>query len=101
MSATSRRLTELLATAPVIPFDNSDRFILFSDCHRGDNSWADDFAHNQGLHFHALQHYLEQGYTYIELGDLKVGIKVAKKDYIYSIGILVMGSKPLHKLSIE
>jgi predicted phosphodiesterase len=43
--------------------------ILFSDVHRGDNSWADDFAHNQNLFFFALEHYFKEGFTYIELGD--------------------------------
>lgn len=45
------------------------KYIIFSDQHRGDNSWADDFAHNQVLFFHALSDYLKKGYTYIELGD--------------------------------
>lgn len=52
-----------------IRFDDSSKFILFSDCHRGDNSWADDFAHNQNIFFHALNYYFQEEYTYIELGD--------------------------------
>ena len=67
--STSRRLTEVLELAEEIPFDDSSKFILFSDCHRGDNSWADDFAHNQSLFFHALKHYYDEGFTYIEIGD--------------------------------
>ena len=67
--STSRRLTETFASAKEIPFDDSSKFILFSDCHRGDNSWADDFAPNQSIYFHALQHYYNEGFTYIELGD--------------------------------
>jgi UDP-2,3-diacylglucosamine pyrophosphatase LpxH len=68
--STSKRLTEVLENTEVtIDFDDTDRFILFGDCHRGDNSAADDFAHNQQIFFFALQHYLDEGFTYIELGD--------------------------------
>ncbi len=45
------------------------KFILFSDCHRGDNSFADDFANNRNIYFHALKHYYKEGFSYCELGD--------------------------------
>lgn len=67
--STNKRLTEVFKSAKEIPFDHSFKFIFFSDCHRGDNSWADDFAHNQCLFFHALNHYYNNGFTYIEIGD--------------------------------
>jgi len=66
---TSRRLTQVLQSAREIPFGDTSKFIILSDCHRGDNSWADDFAHNQHLFFHALTHYYNRGFTYIEIGD--------------------------------
>ncbi len=68
---TSERLSEVFAAArrQPMPFDDSSKLILFSDCHRGDNSWTDDFAHNSLLFHHALTSYLAQGYTYIEVGD--------------------------------
>ncbi len=66
---TSRRLTEVLESAKEVSFNDSSKFILFSDCHRGDGSRADDFAHNQNLFFHALNHYYKEGFTYIEIGD--------------------------------
>ena len=65
----SKRLTEVFGSAKEIPFNDSSKLIFFSDCHRGDNSWADDFAHNQNLFFHALNHYYKKGFTYIEVGD--------------------------------
>ncbi len=68
MSSQSR-LDRAYANAHVIPFDDQSKFILFSDCHRGDNSFADDFANNRNIYFHALQHYYQEGYTYCELGD--------------------------------
>lgn len=38
-----KRISNVFESAEVIPFDNSSRFILMSDVHRGDGSWADDF----------------------------------------------------------
>lgn len=64
-----KRLDKLFNSCKKIPFDDSSRFILFSDCHRGDNSWADDFADNRNIFFHALNYYYKNGFTYIELGD--------------------------------
>ena len=66
----SQRLTDVFQSAKELPFDDSSRFILFSDCHRGVNDWADEFANNQGLFFHALERYYAEGFTYIELGDV-------------------------------
>jgi len=66
---TGRRLQAVYRASPVVPFDESSKFILFSDCHRGDNSWADDFAHNENIFYHALSRYYRDGYTYIEVGD--------------------------------
>ena len=65
----SERLSEVFAASPVRDFDDNDKYIIFSDCHRGDNSWKDDYAHNRNLHLHALSYYLEKGFNYIELGD--------------------------------
>ena len=68
MSA-EKYLTEVFDRAKKVPFDDSDKFILFSDCHRGDNSWADEFTNNHNLFLYALQHYHSEGFTYIEVGD--------------------------------
>lgn len=63
------RLTRAYERAKVVPFDDSSKFILFSDCHRGDNSFADDFANNRNIYFHALKFYFKEGFSYFELGD--------------------------------
>ena len=63
------RLDRAYKNAVVIPFNNESKFILFSDCHRGDNSFADDFANNRNIYFHALKHYFKEDFHYIELGD--------------------------------
>jgi UDP-2,3-diacylglucosamine pyrophosphatase LpxH len=69
MASTAERLTDVFKKATRIPFDDTSKFIFFSDCHRGDNGWSDDFAHNQLLFFYALRWYCDEGYTYIEVGD--------------------------------
>ncbi len=63
------RLSRAYKNALVVPFDDTSKFILFSDCHRGDNSFADDFANNRNIYFHALKHYFNEGFDYFELGD--------------------------------
>ncbi|WP_121064944.1 metallophosphoesterase [Maribacter vaceletii] len=63
------RLTKAYKNAKIVPFDDSSKFILFSDCHRGDNSFADDFANNRNIYYHALSHYYREGFNYCELGD--------------------------------
>ena len=69
MFSAKKRLDRAFNNAKVVPFDNSSKFILFSDCHRGDNSFADDFANNRNIYFHALKHYYSEGFKYCELGD--------------------------------
>lgn len=64
-----KRLSQVLASSPVVKFDDTSRIIIMSDCHRGNGSWADDFSGNQNLFFAALYYYYENDYTYIELGD--------------------------------
>lgn len=67
--STFNRLTKVFNSSKELQFDNSSKLIFMSDCHRGDNSWADDFAHNQNLMFTALSHYFNKGFSYIEIGD--------------------------------
>ena len=69
MFSAKKRLNKAYKDAKVINFDNDSKFILFSDCHRGDNSFADDFANNRNIYFHALNHYYSNGFEYCEVGD--------------------------------
>ncbi|WP_418511036.1 metallophosphoesterase [Corallibacter sp.] len=69
MFSSKKRLDKAYKEAKVIDFDNASKFIFFSDCHRGDNSFADDFANNRNIYFHALKHYYAEGFSYCELGD--------------------------------
>ncbi|HWJ89747.1 MAG TPA: metallophosphoesterase [Flavisolibacter sp.] len=55
---------------PVIPFDSSkDRFIIFSDQHKGAKNGADDFMLCEPNYLAALDYYYERGYFFIALGD--------------------------------
>lgn len=63
------RLSYVFDSADSIPVDDSSRIILMSDCHRGDGSQADEFFKNENLYLSALNHYYNEGYTYIEIGD--------------------------------
>lgn len=65
----SKRLSSVLSSSSKIPFDNYSRFIIMSDCHRGDGGYSDNFSNNQNIFFAALQYYYERDFTYIELGD--------------------------------
>ncbi|MFT5242124.1 MAG: hypothetical protein ACJA1H_000703 [Glaciecola sp.] len=68
--SSKKRLDRAYTNAKVVNFDDSSKFILFSDCHRGDNSFADDFSKNRNIYFHALKHYYPEGFSYAELGDV-------------------------------
>lgn len=48
---------------------NQDRYVIFSDHHKGDGSGADDFKKNAPLYEAALSFYQEHGYQLIALGD--------------------------------
>ena len=67
--SSQKRLTRAYTKAKVIDFNDRSKFILFSDCHRGDNSFADEFANNRNIYFHALRYYFNEGFQYCELGD--------------------------------
>jgi len=62
-------LNNAFQTAKPVTINCDTKLILFSDLHKGDNSYADDFAHNMEIYKKAIQQYYEEGYTYIELGD--------------------------------
>ena len=79
-----KRLTNILDHSKHIPFTNYDRFVFFSDLHRGNNSWADEFAGNESIYSYALGHYYDAGFTYVEVGD---GDELLKFKYLDPIRI--------------
>lgn len=55
---------------PVIPFDiKKDKFIIFSDQHKGARDDMDIFALAENNYLAALDHYHKQQFFYINLGD--------------------------------
>lgn len=67
--SSNTRLNRAYKNAQTLLFDDASKFIFFSDCHRGDNSFADDFSNNRNIYFHAIRHYYKEGFQYCELGD--------------------------------
>ncbi|MGI4020384.1 MAG: metallophosphoesterase [Janthinobacterium lividum] len=53
----------------LIPFKASQRFIIFSDQHKGAKDGSDDFALAEKNYLAALAYYEQQDYFYINLGD--------------------------------
>ena len=64
-----KRINKVYESSERIYFDDNSKFILMSDCHRGDGNWTDNFSKNQNIFFAALSHYYDNNYIYIELGD--------------------------------
>lgn len=53
-----------------IPFDiSTGKFIILSDQHKGTRDEADDFAAAAGNYTSALNHYFDNGFSFINLGD--------------------------------
>ncbi len=64
-----RRLDRSFEHVPVLSWDEDCRYVLFSDCHRGNGSQGDNFLKNRHLFLAALDYYYRSGFTYIEMGD--------------------------------
>ena len=62
-------LDRAFLNAKPLSINKDSKIILFSDLHKGDNSYADDFQHNMEIYKYAMESYFEKKYTYIELGD--------------------------------
>jgi hypothetical protein len=59
---------------PMVTFDVSsptDRYIIFSDQHRGKRDRADDFRHSERAYNAALAYYYALGHTLVALGDVE------------------------------
>ena len=63
------RLNKSFEGALRLPLTECSRYVMISDCHRGTGTSNDNFLKNRNLYYAALQHYYQNGYTYIELGD--------------------------------
>ena len=54
----------------IVPFDiHNDKWILFSDLHKGAKNRANDFRRCEASYVAALNHYFEKGYSLCVMGD--------------------------------
>lgn len=66
---TYKHLSKVYEDAKVISYNNSSKFVIISDCHRGSGNSGDNFINNKYIFSAALNDYYKKGFTYIELGD--------------------------------
>ena len=65
-----RTIEQKAADVQLLEFDPSEqKFIIFSDQHKGNKSWADDFNQSEPNYIAALEYYNSQQYNFINLGD--------------------------------
>ena len=65
----NHQIDKAFYNAPIVSTDIHKRIVLFSDCHRGNGTWSDNFLSNKTVYEAALTYYFNNGFTYIELGD--------------------------------
>lgn len=63
------RLNKAYQGALTLPLLKSSKYVILSDCHRGNGTTNDNFLKNKTLYLAALRHYYNYGFTYLELGD--------------------------------
>ena len=69
MSLAEKRLKKAYNQAKIINYDDSSKFVIMSDLHRGQGGNNDNFTQNKNLFLGAMNYYYENGFTYIEAGD--------------------------------
>ncbi len=63
------KLDRAYQEAKIHAIDDNSKIAIFSDTHRGDGSFTDEFAPNENIFLHALQYYYDKGYHIVENGD--------------------------------
>lgn len=63
------RIDRALDAALYLPLHAHSRYVILSDCHRGEGTANDNFLKNEHLYLAALSYYLKRGFCYLELGD--------------------------------
>ncbi|MEN8125880.1 MAG: metallophosphoesterase [Bacteroidota bacterium] len=69
MGIVNKILDRAYKKAKTVSINKDSKIVFFSDLHKGDNSYADDFRHNYIIYNYALKEYFKYDYTYIEIGD--------------------------------
>jgi predicted phosphodiesterase len=105
-------IKEEIKKGPIIPFDCSkDKFIVFSDQHKGARDGADDFMLCEPNYLAALDYYYQQGFFLIALGDCeelwentlsavkknqKPALQKEKQFFVVNRGIKLFGNHDLY-----
>lgn len=63
------KLDKIFKNSSKLNINDNSKFVIMSDCHRGAGDNYDNFVKNQNIFESALNHYYNNGFTYIELGD--------------------------------
>lgn len=64
-----RRIDRALEHALHLPLGTGSRYVVISDCHRGEGTTNDNFLKNAYLYEAAMEHYIKRGFFYLELGE--------------------------------
>jgi predicted phosphodiesterase len=75
-----------------------DRFIIFSDHHKGNKDHGDDFVNNEPNYLAALEYYLQNDFTYINLGDSEELWKYTPEQVISKNIISLRAEAKFHEL---
>ncbi len=81
----NRRLDQILATARqagAIELRPGDRYVVFSDQHKGARNRADDFEQCESTYIKALEHYDQAGWKLVLLGDCEEFLEESVPDVI-------------------
>lgn len=80
-----------------------DRYVIFSDMHKGERTRSDDFLRNEAVYCHALRHYLAEDFRLILNGDAEEGwqsdyrrIVEAYEQTVYALERRFLERGPLH-----
>ena len=65
----SKKLDKVFKNAKRLQIDDNSKFVIMSDCHRGDGNSYDNFIKNEHIFESAMLYYYHNDFTYIELGD--------------------------------
>ncbi|MGH2565943.1 MAG: metallophosphoesterase, partial [Ginsengibacter sp.] len=77
---------------------NKDRFIIFSDHHKGNKDHGDDFASNEKNYLAALDYYFSNQFSYITLGDSEELWKYKPGEIISKNGKALASEARFHEL---
>lgn len=90
------RLEEDYKKALNVDFDiNNDKIVFFSDIHKGTKKKNDAFRQNELIYCIALDHYFNEGYKLVQVGDIEEGwgFRIKKALNVYKDSVLKFESK--------